>query len=109
MISAELPPDGTALHQIIERCNIHGPCGAANPWSPCMKSGKCSKNFPKVLQLTTNIGEDAYPNYRRRSIDDGGRFCIKRLRGMEFQMTNENVVPYNPLLSVSVDGLSYQC
>ena len=47
IISAEIPLHGTALCSIIERCNMHGPCGATNPLSPCMKSGKCSKHFPK--------------------------------------------------------------
>ena len=57
LISAEIPPYGTALHSIIKRCNIHGPGGTTNPHSPCMKSGKCSKHFPKGFQLaTTKIG-----------------------------------------------------
>ena len=104
LISAEIPPYGTALHSIIKRCNIHGPGGTTNPHSPCMKSGKCSKHFPKGFQLATTIGEDAYPNYRRRSLEDGGRFYTTLIRGQEIRITNENVVPYNPMLSVLMDS-----
>ena len=35
------------LHNIIATDNIHGPCGALNPESVCMKDGKCYKYFPK--------------------------------------------------------------
>ena len=104
IISAEIPLPGTALHFIIERCNIHGPCDTTNPQSPCMKSGKCSKKFLKGFQLATTIGEDADPNYRQWSLEDGGQFIITLIRGQEIRMTNENIVPYIPMLSVLMDS-----
>ena len=47
--SAEIPDFRTnsKLHQLIKSHMIHGPCGALNPNSVCMKDGKCTKNFPK--------------------------------------------------------------
>jgi hypothetical protein len=104
IISAEIPPHGSALHSIIERCNIHGPCSATNPKNPCMKSGICSKHFPKGFQLATTIGEGAYPNYRWQSLEDGGQFYTTLTHGQEIRITNENVVPYNPMLSVLMDS-----
>jgi len=47
MISAELPnPETNRLaHEIVTRCMMHGPCGAAFPNAPCMEEGKCKKNI----------------------------------------------------------------
>lgn len=39
---------------------IHGPCGEANPSAPCMKNGKCSKNYPKDFNTETQIDENGY-------------------------------------------------
>ncbi|OWY99784.1 Helitron helicase [Phytophthora megakarya] len=43
----------------------HGSCGDANPNCPCMKTGKCSKTFPKQLSEETTMAEGKYPNYKR--------------------------------------------
>jgi hypothetical protein len=48
IISAEIPPEGTLLYDIIKHCNIHGPCGAHNPTSLCMQEGKYKKNPKRI-------------------------------------------------------------
>ena len=51
---------------------IHGPCGEGfNTKSKCMKdnNNQCCKNFPKPYQKQTEIHEDGYPIYMRRSIE----------------------------------------
>jgi hypothetical protein len=67
---------------------IHGPCGAANPRSPCMVDNKCMKHFPKKVYNDTVIDEDGYPIYRRR--DDG-----KMVEKNGVLLDNRFVVPYN--------------
>ncbi|UYV73327.1 hypothetical protein LAZ67_10002739 [Cordylochernes scorpioides] len=74
VISAEIPdiaidPD---LFEVVAKNMIHGPCGAINNNSPCMKDGKCTKRYPKDLHAETITGVDGYPQYRRRSTQDGG-------------------------------------
>ena len=70
---------------------MHGPCGLANPNSPCMKDGKCSKNFPKGFSESTRINDCTYPHYQRR---DDGRSVNKN----GIAIDNRWVVPYNPYL-----------
>ncbi|XP_061338762.1 uncharacterized protein LOC133285538 [Gastrolobium bilobum] len=58
LISAEIPNREThpALFVAVISYMMHGPCGPNNYKSPCMKEGKCSKNFPRVfvpVQLST--------------------------------------------------------
>lgn len=79
---------------------IHGPCGSLNRNSPWMKDNSCSKNYPKALIKETQTGDDGYPQYRRRSLDDGGfSVNIKGLsRLCQYTIDNRWVVPYNPVL-----------
>lgn len=100
-ISAEIPdpnidPD---LHEIITKNMIHGPCGIINQQSPCMKDGKCTKNYPRQLLKETITGIDGYPLYRRRSADDGGQVIVLKVRNNNIDVDNRFVVPYCPLLS----------
>lgn len=46
---AELPDptESPILYEYVGKHMMHGPCGAANSRSPCMKDGVCSKDFPK--------------------------------------------------------------
>ena len=48
---------------------IHGTCERINRNSPCMKTGKYTKHFPKEYLLKT--GEDGYAKCRRMKIEDG--------------------------------------
>ncbi|XP_062518328.1 uncharacterized protein LOC134193517 [Corticium candelabrum] len=73
-ISAELPSqqEDPELHDIIKSHMVHGPCGRFNPNSPCMKDGKCTKNYPKRALKETQTGRHGYPLYKRRKLEDGG-------------------------------------
>ena len=114
-VCAELPPDPEGarteseriqrlrLQTIISLNMIHGPCGKANPRSPCMENGKCTKKFPKEFQKRTIVDPDNnYATYRRRAPKDGGQELVNARS--ETIIDNRWVVPYNPLLS-----LRYNC
>ncbi|XP_043221667.1 uncharacterized protein LOC122381498 [Amphibalanus amphitrite] len=121
IVSAELPdptesPQSARLQQIVLTSMVHNECGAARPTATCMKDGQCSKRFPKPLSHETIWQEDrTYPQYRRRGPEDGGQQAEHNGR----LVTNQWVVPYNPLLSLryechinvevcsSVDGVKY--
>ena len=113
VICAELPPDPETgateeereqmrrLETIVLLNMVHGPCGSLRPGSPCMEDGKCDKNFPKAYQKHTAIDAAShFPTYRRRSPEDGGRVISVKRGGITFEVTNANVVPYNPYLSL---------
>ena len=115
IVCSELPPDPAAtddpeikarrqtLQNIVVTSMIHGPCGAANPLSPCMENGRCTKGFPKEFQPRTIMDtSNSYPVYRRRHPDDGGRKITNPTTGR--QIDNSWVVPYSPILS-----LRYNC
>ena len=62
-ISGEFPnPDeNPELYSIVGKQMIHGPCEPFNRNSPCMKDGRCTKEFPKKLMRETQSGEYGYP------------------------------------------------
>ena len=68
IVSAEIPnPEkNPQLHAVVIKFMMHGPCGAANPTSPCMADGKCTKRFPKEYTSETYTSSDGYPHYRRQ-------------------------------------------
>ena len=103
IISAELPDKNKnpKLYEIITKHNIHGPCGALNPHSPCMNSEthKCDKDFPKEYRDNTAFIKNSYPEYRRRSPEKGGFSFNKMVNGQVIMVDNRSVVPYNPFLS----------
>ncbi|KAL8600890.1 hypothetical protein ACOMHN_045028 [Nucella lapillus] len=100
LISAELPnrEEDPDLFSIISTQMIHGPCGQVNPRCVCMKDNRCEKKFPRVLRKETETGEDGYPQYRRRSPEDGGQTTKLQIRGQQVQIDNQWVVPHNKLL-----------
>lgn len=101
IISTEIPDPNLdpELHRLVIGNMIHGHCSTHNPSAPCMKNGRCDKNFPKNLIKDTLTNEKGYPLYRRRSPDDGG-FVAKITIRSKGQVTIDNswVVPYCPLL-----------
>ena len=104
-VSAELPDPETdpELHAIVCAKMVHGPCGALNPRSPCMKNGRCSVGYPRQYLEATVLPERSYPLYRRRSPEDGGRRAqTPGRRGVEID--NRWIVPYNPHILRSIDS-----
>ncbi|XP_078437639.1 uncharacterized protein LOC144708259 [Wolffia australiana] len=92
IVCAEIPdPTDKDLFDCVTTHMIHGPCGSANPKSPCMKAGKCSKKFPKEFVDSTQVNNDGYPLYLRRN---NGRVIQKGLHVID----NRWVVPYNKYL-----------
>ena len=93
-ISAETsdPMVNRELYDFVKTCMIHGPCGIMNPYSPCMKDGVCSNNYPKEFNANTVANYNGYPRYRRR--DNG---LVINIKGNNIE--NRWVVPYNPGLS----------
>jgi len=63
IVCAELPDETLypELYKTVTSCILHGPCGAANANAPCMKDGKCSKQYPKPFSETTTADSNEYP------------------------------------------------
>ena len=114
-VCAEIPDPVTQpeLHKIVTSSLIHTKCeGDRN--ARCMKDGACSKGFPKAFASRTEVPDDGYALYRRRSPEDGGRTFSKRSNGRDTLYDNRYrpyptfpshrfprrwVVPYNPYLT----------
>ena len=77
IVSAEIPNPSThpLAYETVLTMMMHGPCGAMNPSSPCMKDSVCQKHFPKNFNETTRKDNNGYPIYRRR---DDGRYVETR-------------------------------
>ncbi|PIO58097.1 hypothetical protein TELCIR_20472, partial [Teladorsagia circumcincta] len=97
-VIAEIPNPETEqeLYGAITSYMIHRQCGPADPQSPCMQSGFCSKRFPKPLRHQTSVEPDGYPLYRRRNLFPA------EINGVPY--SDEWVVPTNPYLI-----LKYNC
>lgn len=85
IIFAEIPDknDDPLLHDLVIRNMIHGPCGKHNIQCPCMKNNKCSKQFPKNFTKYTQVGNDGYPQYKRRDKANGGNVGFIRMKQNE--------------------------
>ncbi|GFW35090.1 helitron_like_N domain-containing protein [Trichonephila clavipes] len=101
IISAEIPDKhiDPNLFDVVTKNMIHGPCGAFNNNSPCMSDGKCTKRYPRKLVSDTITGNDGYPLYRRRSVENGGKSVVLKVRNIDIEVDNRWIVPYSPLLS----------
>ena len=92
IVCAEIPDAADAeLYANVTAHMIHGPCGAANPRSPCMKEGTCSEKYPKDFVEETQTTSDGYPLNRRRN---DGRTITRGAHVLD----NRSVVPYNKYL-----------
>jgi len=99
MMSAELPNSETnkLAHEMVARCTMHGPCGAAFPNAPCMEEGKCKKQYPRKFQSKMMTNVNGYPIYRHK---DTGRTVV--VHGIE--LDNRWVVSHNVYLSTKYDA-----
>ncbi len=91
IISAEIPSSSLdpELHAIVKAHMVHGPCGALNRSSPCMKDGKCSKTFPKEFVKFTEQDQDGYSRYQRRSPADGGDIAKIKIQQVKQGVDNQ--------------------
>nr|XP_028962184.1 uncharacterized protein LOC114826273 [Malus domestica] len=91
IISAEIPDQrcDKAGYDAVSQYMIHGPCGAANKFSPCMKENKCSKKFPKSFTSETTFSDEGFVKYKRRDIEN----LFVQKNGIK--LDNAFVVPYN--------------
>ncbi|GBP87828.1 hypothetical protein EVAR_65677_1 [Eumeta japonica] len=64
-----------------------------------MSDGKYTKRYPRNLVSDTITDNDGCPPYRRRSVEDGGKSIILKVRNVDVEVDNRWVVPYSPLLS----------
>ena len=109
VIGAEIPDynDDPTLYQIVISNMVHGPCGSFNHLSPCMKNGKCTKNYSKQFRSETLLDTNGYPLYRRRSPESGGQTATIRVRRQcnytDQEIDNKWIVPYNKLLLRSMN------
>lgn len=99
IISARIPdfnvdPNG---FRVVSQFMVHGPCGEAQPNSPCMVDGKCSKHFPKKFSEYTTVDEEGFPIYKR---PDDGSFVVRN----GVKLDNRYVVPHNLDLVVKFDA-----
>ncbi|XP_076899388.1 uncharacterized protein LOC143553239 [Bidens hawaiensis] len=92
-ISTEIPNPVTepTLHKVVTDFMIYGPCGLLNPNASCMKSGCCSKKFPKEYCAATMFDKNGYAHYKRRSV---GYVFNKN----NVDIDNGYVGPYNRVL-----------
>ncbi|XP_029144547.1 uncharacterized protein [Arachis hypogaea] len=98
LVRAEIPSKEVEphLHDAVLKHMIHGPCGTLDQSSPCMKNGKCKRNYPKEFAVETRRGDDSYPQYRRR-------FDTPVQINQNVTVDNRWVVPYNPWLLLKYD------
>ncbi|XP_058775274.1 uncharacterized protein LOC131649531 [Vicia villosa] len=99
IINAEVPDPEThpRLYSLVKAHMVHGPCGLANPLSPCTKDGRCTKFYPKKFQPTTIVDQEGYPVYRRRD----NKHTIEK-NGLIFH--SGHVVPHNPSLLLKYEA-----
>ena len=99
--SAEIPDKHIVpgLFNVVAKNMIHGPCGSFNNNSPCMCDGNCTKKYPRKLVSDTTTRNDGYPLYCRRSVEDGGKSVVLKVRNIDIEVDNRWIVPYSGLLS----------
>ena len=104
--TAELPDEIAQgrLYDIVYDRNMHMPCdGIAGHATKCLDASTdtCTKRFPKPMHKEGIYNEDGFPEYRRRSPEDGSNSYVHG--DDENVITNAWVVPYNPYLTLRYD------
>jgi len=96
VVSAEIPDPELSpeLHAVVCKFHLHGPCGCYGPNRPCMQNDNhcCRFFFPQKFEEETRFLPNAYPAYRRRSPELGGREYKKG----DFTFDNRWCIPYPP-------------
>lgn len=92
VVSAQLPDpvQYPRLYELVKKLMVHNPCGDLNPNAPCMKDGKCSKNYPKAFQEQTQLSQDGYTLYARPNNDRH----FTNSKGQ--RIDNRWIVPHSP-------------
>ena len=99
IVSAEIPDPTTqpSLHKLVLDHMVHYHAGRCKELE-----GSCSEHFPKPFCNETTDTADSYPEYRRRSPQNGGRSMF--LQEKNITIDNSLIVPYNAYLL-----MKYQC
>ena len=94
VICAELPPRNDPLHQKFLKLMMHGPCGPFyNQRLGCVKDSKdgcCMRGFPKPFNSRTSLGKGTFPEYRRRSPEEGGNTGKKWVQPLRMDVEIDN-------------------
>ena len=90
------PETQPLLFKMIKRCMVHGPCRAANPNSPCMENGECTKGYLKSFTAFTTMDEHGFPIYF--CPDDGHSYSVGGIC-----VDNWWIIPFCPFLSSAFD------
>ncbi|XP_076037627.1 uncharacterized protein LOC143023043 [Oratosquilla oratoria] len=117
IISAEIPNKEAEprLYDVVTRCMIHGPCKGYDESLLCCQKSKptastCGKGFPKTCRNDLMFGNNGYPEYKRRSIGEGGESFVTKVKGVKKVIDNSWVVPYSPYLCVKYDAhINVEC
>lgn len=48
----------------------------------------------------TQTGNDKYPHYKRRTVEDGGKSTVIKFNNVDIDIDNRWFLPYSPLLQV---------
>ncbi|GFX87714.1 ATP-dependent DNA helicase [Trichonephila clavipes] len=94
IISEEIPGKhiNPNLFDVVTKNMIHGPCDAFNNNSSCMSDGKCTKRYPRKLVSDTITDKDGYPLYHRRSVEDGSKSVVLKVRNIDIEADNPDNV-----------------
>ncbi|XP_071714847.1 uncharacterized protein [Rutidosis leptorrhynchoides] len=97
-ISAEIPDkdEDPELYSLVSDFMMHGPCGEKHKECPCMRSGTCSKGFPKDFTNESHFDADGFPVYKRRN---DGNFIMKKGEKLDnrlsFHLPNQQPIVYD--------------
>ncbi|KAL7547642.1 hypothetical protein ACHAWF_010926, partial [Thalassiosira exigua] len=102
IICAEIPEKEAdpVPFELVTKFMLHDPCGPEHPDCACMQGGDgfCRFNYPKDYVLLTQLSDDGYPLYRRRSPEEGGHSFETWKNKKKVVYTNADVVPYSKYL-----------
>ncbi|XP_076037292.1 uncharacterized protein LOC143022806 [Oratosquilla oratoria] len=111
LISAEIPDKEKEprLYDVVTKCMIHGPCKGYDESHLCCqgkhsRAQKCGKGFPKTCRNDLLFGNNGYPEYKRRSIGEGGNSFEIKIKDEKKTINNSWVVPYNAYMCLKYNA-----